>query len=98
MRISRFRSTRRARSPAGSSRHAGAGRPLGARREEVAAARFSDLSEQTLGRRLVGTPAQESRSVPKATIGEMVVSDLDDERRLETLPLARSFGRPPTRA
>src|SRR2546430_12375356 len=51
-----------------------------------------------LPRRLVGPPAPEFRSVPKAVSGKMVVSNFDHELRLERFPHSRAIGRPSARA
>src|SRR5947207_9659276 len=53
-----------------------------------------DLIEPALLGRLIGAPAQEPRAMPKALAGEMIVTDLDHELRLERHPLAEPFCRP----
>jgi hypothetical protein len=56
-----------------------------------------DLIHRALPRRLIWPPAQEFRPVAKALPGEMIVSNFDDEPRLERLPLCRAAGRPSAR-
>src|SRR5262245_16151859 len=53
-----------------------------------------DLIESALFRRLVGTPAQQTRAVPKALAREIVIATLDHELRLQRLPFARALRRP----
>src|SRR5437763_12105380 len=55
------------------------------------------LLERALLRVLVGAPADKAGAVAEAPTGDLVVTDLDDQRGLQRLPLAGSLGVPAAR-
>src|SRR6266849_4879768 len=57
-----------------------------------------DLIHRALLWRLVGTPAQYFRPVPKATAGEMIVSNFDNDFWVDWFPFAAAFRAPATRS